>query len=180
MRPPSLCASTQSGQRFGNPNPYNLSKKYGSTPPICTAVRPPFVSPYFPGIKLRRKGNPAVRLPFVLQYASHLYGSTPPICTAVLLEKYWGLGSPERFWPKEHEQAHVHAQSCNHEGIHMHQLGVRSESATAILLNPLGGPFRNCYLINYRRGIGVRVQGVTGRDAIVHKRRRNSSQKATQ
>ena len=34
---------------FGNPNPYNLSKKYGSTPPICTAVRPPFVSPYFPG-----------------------------------------------------------------------------------------------------------------------------------
>ena len=37
------------GQCFGNPNPYNLAKKYGSTPPICTAVRPPFVSPYFPG-----------------------------------------------------------------------------------------------------------------------------------
>ena len=37
------------GQCFGNPNPYNLSKKYGSTPPIRTAVRPPFVSPYFPG-----------------------------------------------------------------------------------------------------------------------------------
>ena len=37
------------GQCFGNPNPYNLSKKYGSTPPICTAVRPSFVSPYFPG-----------------------------------------------------------------------------------------------------------------------------------
>ena len=37
------------GQCFGNPNPYNLSKKYGSTPPICMAVRPPFVSPYFPG-----------------------------------------------------------------------------------------------------------------------------------
>ena len=36
------------------------SKKYGSTPPICTAVRPPFVSPYF-----------------------HLYCSTPPVCTAV-------------------------------------------------------------------------------------------------
>ena len=48
--------------------------------------------------KLRRKGNPAIRLPFVLQYASHLYGSTPPSCTAVPLEKYWGLGSPERFW----------------------------------------------------------------------------------
>ena len=37
------------GQFFGNPNPYNLSEKYGSTPPICTAVRPLFVSPYFPG-----------------------------------------------------------------------------------------------------------------------------------
>ena len=32
----------------------------------------------------------------------------------------------------------------------------------------------------YRRGIGVRGKGVTGRDATVHKRRRNSSQKATQ
>ena len=32
----------------------------------------------------------------------------------------------------------------------------------------------------YRRGIGVGVRGVTGRDAIVHKRRRNSSEKATQ
>ena len=61
---------------------------YGSTPPL--------VSPTFLASKLRRKGNPAIRLPFVLQYASHMYGSTPPICTAVLLEKYWGLGSPER------------------------------------------------------------------------------------
>ena len=34
-----------SGQCFGTPNPYNLSKKYGSTPPICTAVPPPVVSP---------------------------------------------------------------------------------------------------------------------------------------
>ena len=32
----------------------------------------------FLGSKLRRKGNPAIRLPFVLQYASHLYGSTTP------------------------------------------------------------------------------------------------------
>ena len=38
------------GQCFGNPNPYNWSKTYGSTPPICTAVRhTPFVSPCFPG-----------------------------------------------------------------------------------------------------------------------------------
>ena len=56
-KPPSLERPMQtplprhlnSGQCFGNPNPYNLPKKYGSTPPICTAVRPSFVSPYFPG-----------------------------------------------------------------------------------------------------------------------------------
>ena len=79
------------------------------TPTAClksTAVHLQFVRQYTPHLyrraflasKLRRKGNPAIRLPFVLQYASHLYGSTPPICTAVLLQKYWGLGSPERFW----------------------------------------------------------------------------------
>ena len=34
--------------------------------------------------------------------------------------------------------------------------------------------------IVYRGGIGVGVKGVMGRDAIVHKRRRNCSQKATQ
>ena len=34
--------------------------------------------------------------------------------------------------------------------------------------------------IQLMRGIGVREKGVTGRDALVHKRRRNSSQKATQ
>ena len=32
-----------------NPNPYNLSKKYGSTLLICTALRPPIVSSCFPG-----------------------------------------------------------------------------------------------------------------------------------
>ena len=78
------------------------------TPTTClksTAVHLQFVRQYAPHLyrrtflasKLRRKGNPTVHLPFVLQYAPHLYGSTPPICTAVLLEKYWGLGSPERF-----------------------------------------------------------------------------------
>ena len=34
--------------------------------------------------------------------------------------------------PKEHEQVQVHARSCSHQGIHMHQLGIQSESATAI------------------------------------------------
>ena len=86
-------------------DPGNVSET--PTPTTClksTAVHLQFVRQYAPHLyrrtflasKLRRKGNPAVRLPFVLQYASHLYGSTPPICTAVLLEKYWGLGSPER------------------------------------------------------------------------------------
>ena len=81
------------------------------TPTTClksTAVHLQFVRQYAPHLyrrtflasKLRRKGNPAVRLPFVLHYASHLYGSMPPICTAILLDKYWGLGSPERFWMK--------------------------------------------------------------------------------
>ena len=79
------------------------------TPTTClksTVVHLRFVWQYAPHLygstflasKLRRKGNPAIRLPFVLQYVSHLYGSMPTICTAVLLEKYWGLGSPERFW----------------------------------------------------------------------------------
>ena len=70
---------------FGNPNPYWSRRKYGSTPPICTAVRPPFVLLDLPGgggLSLK-KGKPnstppictAVRLPFVRQYASHLYGN---------------------------------------------------------------------------------------------------------
>ena len=73
-----------------------------TTCPKSTAVHLQFVWQYPPpprlyrrtflASKLRRKGNPAIRLPFVLQYTSHLYSSTPPICTAVLLEKYWGLG----------------------------------------------------------------------------------------
>ena len=69
---------------FRNPNPYWSRKKYGSTPPICTAARPPFVSLGLPGFQALKKGKPnstppictALRLPFVRQYASHLYGST--------------------------------------------------------------------------------------------------------
>ena len=64
------------GQCFGNPNPYNLSKKYGSTPPICTAVRPPIcIAVHSWLLSFKKKEN--------LQYASHLYCSTPPICRAV-------------------------------------------------------------------------------------------------
>ena len=83
---------------FRKPQPLQLVQKvrqytsnlYGSTPPHL--YRRTFLAS-----KLRRKGNPAIRLPFVLQCASHLYGSTPPICAAVLLEKYWGLGSKPLF-----------------------------------------------------------------------------------
>ena len=50
---------------MGPLSPYNLSKKYGSTPPMCTAVeRPPdLYRRAFLASKLRRKGNPA-SLPF--------------------------------------------------------------------------------------------------------------------
>ena len=57
--------------RFGDrETPQYTSNLYCSTPPICTAVR----------------------LPFVPQYASHLYRSTPPICTGDTFEKCQGLG----------------------------------------------------------------------------------------
>ena len=39
---------------------------------------------------------------------------------------------------------------------------------------------RTAQIVFYMRGIGVGVKGVTGRDAIVHKSERNSSQKETQ
>ena len=48
------------GHCLGNPNPYNLSKKYCSTPPICTAVPPPRCTT--PPICT------AIRIPFVRQH----------------------------------------------------------------------------------------------------------------
>ena len=56
-----------------------------STPPIRTAICPIFVSLCLPGFQALKKGKPgqaltfgiAVRLPFVLQYASYMYFSTP-------------------------------------------------------------------------------------------------------
>ena len=67
-----------------NPNHHYFSKKYRNTPPICIAIRLPFVPQYFWCPYALRKGNTvstppiciAVRLPFVLQYASHLYRNT--------------------------------------------------------------------------------------------------------
>ena len=82
---------------FRKPQPLQLVEKvrqytsnlYGCTPPICIGVLSWLLS-------FEERAT--------LQYAPHLYCSTPPICTAarppiytaVLLEKYWGLGSPER------------------------------------------------------------------------------------
>ena len=94
-QPPSLPASqfTVCTSRFTRPrfiqksfrnlNPYSSRRKYCSTPPICTAVRSPFVSPYFPGFYAsKKKGEPCNTPP-----------STPPICTAVrspFVRQYFG------------------------------------------------------------------------------------------
>ena len=76
------CPNSQKNVR--NPNHHYFSKKYRNTPPICIAIRLPFVPQYFWCPYALRKGNTvstppiciAVRLPFVLQYASHLYRNT--------------------------------------------------------------------------------------------------------
>ena len=91
-------ATDSNSEEFQKPQPLLVSEKvrqytlnlYGSTPPICTAILSWLLS-------FEERETP--------QYASHLYCSTPPICTAVrppfvrqyFLEKYWGLGSPQRF-----------------------------------------------------------------------------------
>ena len=72
---PNLSTPINIQKSFRNPNPYWSRRKYGSTPPMCTAVR--------------RKGNPTVQLPFVLQCASHLYSST--------CEKILGVGVTGKF-----------------------------------------------------------------------------------
>ena len=105
------------------------------TPTTCLksmAAHLEFVRQYAPHLyrrtflasKLRRKANPAIRLPFVLQYPSHLYGNTPPpICTAILLEKYWGLGSPERFSmqlvPMVIKEIEKKKEERKHKGIYL-------------------------------------------------------------
>ena len=45
-----------------------------------------------PRWQLWRKGNAAIHLRFVLQYASYLHRSTPPICTGDTFEKTPGVG----------------------------------------------------------------------------------------
>ena len=61
-----------------NPNHHYFSKKYRNTPPICIAIRLPFVSQYFRCPYALRKGK-------CRQYSSHLYRNTPPICIAIRL-----------------------------------------------------------------------------------------------
>ena len=55
-------------------NPYNLSKKYGSTPPICSAVRSRICIAVLSWLLSFEERE-------TLQCASHLYCSAPPICT---------------------------------------------------------------------------------------------------
>ena len=69
----------------------------GGTPPICTAVHPPFVTLCLAGFKALEKGKrrntplicTAVRLPFVPQYASHPTGDA--------FEKILGVGGSWKF-----------------------------------------------------------------------------------
>ena len=75
------------GHCSGTPNPYNVSEKYWR-----------YTSNLYRSMasKLWRKGNAAVHLQFVLQYASHLYPAVRlPFVPAILLRKYQGLGVPE-------------------------------------------------------------------------------------
>ena len=66
------------------------------------AIRLPFVLQYashlyrstFVPLGSKEREILSVLLPFVSQYASHLYCNTPPICIAVLLGKSWWLWSP--------------------------------------------------------------------------------------
>ena len=67
---------------FRNPQPVQHVLKVCSTPPICTAVQPPFVTLFLAGFQALKKGKRR---------------STPPSCTAVrlpsvlavCLRKYW-------------------------------------------------------------------------------------------
>ena len=79
-----------------NPNHHYFSKKYLNTPPICIAMRLPFVSQYFRCPYALGKGKYCqyASILFVSQYTSHLYCNMPPICIALLFGKSWWLWSP--------------------------------------------------------------------------------------
>ena len=73
-------------------------KSTGDTPPICTAVPPPLCKAVPRWLQsFGKKGNAAVHLQAVLQYASHLYRSAPPICTGDTFEKIPGAGGSGKF-----------------------------------------------------------------------------------
>ena len=86
--------STLSQKSFRNPNPYWSRRKYGNTPPLCTAVHPPFCI-VVPCWLLSLEDTETQ------QYTSHFHCS--PICTAVCLPKvrqyFWestGVGCTPR------------------------------------------------------------------------------------
>ena len=75
---------------FRNPNHHWSQRKYCSTPPICKAVRPPFVSLYLPGFYGLKKGIPNGT--FVLQYASQLFLQYASYLYSCFFEKVRGVG----------------------------------------------------------------------------------------
>ena len=82
-------------KNVGNPNHHYFAKKYRNTPPICIAIRLPFVSQYFRCPYSLRKGEYRQYASHLYRNnASHLYCNTPPICIAILLGKSGWLRSP--------------------------------------------------------------------------------------
>ena len=93
LTPPTRVLS----EELQKPQPLLVSKKvlqytsnlYGSMPPICIAVPSWLLSFKQRETQQYTSPNIAIRLPFVLQYASHLYGST--------FEKVQGVGVTGKF-----------------------------------------------------------------------------------
>ena len=92
-----------------NPNHHYVSKKYRNTPPICIAVRLPFVSQYFRCPYALRKGK-------YCQYSSHLYRSTPPICIAIRLPFV-----SQYFWENLGGCGHRDVPQKSIQSIHQHR-----------------------------------------------------------
>ena len=80
------------------PTPTGLEESTAVHLQFVPGVRPPFcIAVLSWPLSFEERETPQNASHSYCSTPPHLYGSTPPISTAVLLEKYWGLGSPERF-----------------------------------------------------------------------------------